>query len=623
LYPLLAIGALVAPIAGRAQLPQPRARELFAVPGVEVNTASLMPNGRVVLYSAGDSISAYDMTTRRTSLVTRGWEETLVVSPQGDRIAYSRRSEDGRTQFIWATPIDSRTGAATGPAQRVTTTQGRGPSFSPDGRLIAFGTIRAGGSDVAVVPATGGPERILATLDRMVVGTAWSVDARWIYLDVLERKGSLGPRGFMQYERLAVWARSAERVPAAGGASESLIRYSHPTGGNGEGQITGQIAFYRSDRNAIADGRVAYATASGVRGEIQVPPGAEPGFDIGPPGLLVRTTRRVAAHLLNVADGTVRDLLSGTQLSFLPVWSADGRWLALRDSSEGHRQITIMNADGSHLRRYPAAMTMLGGSMHWSPNGQLLAYYAGAGQPLVVLDPATGNSRVAFAAPEATFIDFTWRPDGRSIVLVRRSMNGLNEVHEAQLDGTNRKLRDIAAEFVYTMFISDQLILGGNPGTPSNRYALIPTSGGPEQYVPGGIGRRRWPGVSSDGKWLLFQLRGSTENAATSVELVTTGGDSSRTLSLPFEVALENPPFDLDGRHVILVGKVPGEDVFKIFLVPLNGDTPRTLATIPGTPRGRLDLSPDGGTLAFTTVGPPTSTIFQLDFGPMLAAVRR
>ena len=87
------------------------------------------------------------------------------VSPQGDRLAFSRSSEDGTGDFVWTMPIDPKTGMATGQAQRVSlrpTTSG--PKFSPDGKMLVF---RAGprpdgpgtGTEVIVVPSTGGAER--------------------------------------------------------------------------------------------------------------------------------------------------------------------------------------------------------------------------------------------------------------------------------------------------------------------------------------------------------------------------------------------------------------------------------------------------------------------------------
>ena len=631
-YLLLAVGALVAPIAGRAQVPrtqapQPKVRQIATIPRVDVGAAERMPNGRVIIYNVGDSLMAYDLGTKRSTLITRDAPgNEFSISPTGDRIAWGHQ-----TQLIWSMPLDAQTGTAAGPAQRVSLSQGDTPSLSPDGKLIAFARFTPNGNDLAVVPATGGAEQILAKYDRGIYTTSWSGDGKWIFV------------GFG-------WpTRALERVPAAGGPSERAISYS----GAGEGSIDGRIAFYRPDARARTEGRIAYVTTSGGQGEFRIPPGTWTGSD--PPGvwsaqsLLIHTTRPSAAHMLNLADGTVRDLLPGALNSRAPVWSPDGRRLALQTGTSEHFEITVMNADGSQLRRYPVSVdptttsmgnrvppTGLGTHMSWSPSSQTLAYYAGAGATtLAVLDPATGRTHVVSSAPpDGAIQNFIWRPDGKSIVLIKQTMNDAvdiiqserrlrrSEVYETLLDGTERKLRDIAAEFPDSRpggFISDRLLVMGAPRWES---AVISIAGGTAQKLPGTDHRLPSPGVSTDGKWVLWLIR-NTDGGITSVQLMTNEGDSLRTMNLPFEVDRRFPysAFLPDGQHVILVGKPPGEGTSKIFLVPLNGETPRVLTQVQGRLTGMFDISPDGKTLVYTVEGTPTSTIYELDVTPILQSI--
>ena len=60
-----------------------------------------MPNGRVVLYNNHDSIMAYDLAAKRSTLVTRDFDGALTISRAGDRIAYARESEDKKTDVAW------------------------------------------------------------------------------------------------------------------------------------------------------------------------------------------------------------------------------------------------------------------------------------------------------------------------------------------------------------------------------------------------------------------------------------------------------------------------------------------------------------------------------------------
>ena len=100
-----------------------------------------------------------------------------------------------------------------------------------------------------------------------------------------------------------------------------------------------------------------------------------------------------------------------------PVWSRDGRWLALDTiDEEGNRQISAIRSDGEGLR-----VVALGTSATWGP-GRLLAY-AAAGE-VHILDLDSGETRVIGRGSRVSWsprgdllvIDSTLvRPDGTSV----------------------------------------------------------------------------------------------------------------------------------------------------------------------------------------------------------------
>lgn len=244
----------------RTQVPHPKIREMATIPGAAVDEAVRLPNGRVVLYTVGDTIMAYDPTAKRGTLVTRGFDEELAISRTGDRIAYvAHESEDVTMNGIWVMPINRRTGFAVGRAQRISTSAGNSPIFSPDGKLVAFSAERTRETwDLVVVPTAGGTERTIARYDKYFMPVSWSADGKGVFVQ-------MGRRGDPSV--------SIERVSAAGGRRESLMSYSPPSPfANITGQIGGYIAFYRPDIAAWAEGRLAYVTASGKRGEVRIPP---------------------------------------------------------------------------------------------------------------------------------------------------------------------------------------------------------------------------------------------------------------------------------------------------------------------------------------------------------------
>ena len=290
-YRLLAVGALVAPTLTSAQAPQPKLRQIASIP-VLVDDAVLMPNGRVILYVVNvdttSAIFAYDLASKRSTLVTGHCTGDLSVSPAGDRIAFGHEAEDGKAYFIATMPINPATGAAAGPVQRLSVGKNGAPNFSPDGKLIAFTSVVGAERVLAVVPAVGGPERVLWRSAKPMSPKAWSADGKWIFVEV--GKGSS--------------ERSLARVPAQGGPAEALFSYAGYVA-----SIDSDVAFYM-DKNSRAKrvSRISYVTRSGERGDFDVPPGSQraryAGLESGAKWLLMQ----IAPNTTGTVTSTVYEL---------------------------------------------------------------------------------------------------------------------------------------------------------------------------------------------------------------------------------------------------------------------------------------------------------------------------
>jgi Tol biopolymer transport system component len=624
-YLLLAVGALVAPLAVRAQapkapIPEATVRELATIEG-NVSDFVRLPNGRIVIYRVDDGTFVYDVTTKRRTLLGTDMLPAS-VSPQGDRFAFLRLSEDRTGRFVWTMPIDPRTGIATGEAQRVSlhAESGKLAAFSPDGGTIAYfaGPLPDGTCNLTLVPATGGPERVVAHYPDTVRSAGWREDGKWLYV---ETEG----------------ATVIERVPVAGGPSERLFPHTALTGHWAVGlSPDARVAIFQDNPN-----RFYYRTASGEEGEIPVslPPLDDGwGYDFTLESMRYATITQVhheRVRILDVATGQARDLLPGSLATMAPAWSPDGRRIAVLIGNLSHYEIAIMNADGSGLRRYPLPAQLDGwGDPHtsWSPDAHFLAFrardrrvfgFTDQASHLVLLDVTSGETRVLANASPGFFDNLVWRSDGKAIRVLKARKNGGPGGHgtvvDIALDGTERVVRDITAE-LHTAndlsFISDREAVVTTARTDAGiaRY-VVPLDGGAARRLPdSGLksGTERW---MIDGDRLFIH-----DSHETRVTILSTAGDATRTLRLPFgDTRGAAYP---GGTQVLYVGQVTGDSLWTIFLVPLDGSAPRALGEIPGgTTGGSIVASPDGKLIAYTSEGTHTSTLLEVDFGPALKAI--
>jgi dipeptidyl aminopeptidase/acylaminoacyl peptidase len=270
-----------------------------------------------------DRLYVFDLSTRAaTRLLSGDYDDAAPSwSPDGQSIAFvSRRRPDfDRTDNYDLYVVESRPGAE--PRQLTTFTGpdmspdwgSRPPAWSPDGKLIAY--VQGGPLEllyyavqsVAVVPAAGGPARVLTRgLDRNVLSPAFSSDGQSV-LFLLE-----GDRVY----HLA-------RVPAAGGAVERLVE--------------GQRAL--TDLEVGRDGRLAVASsASDVPAELY----AVEGRELRP---LTRQNEawRASVRLAPVEEITVRSR-DGTEIH--------GFMVKPPDYQAGRRYPTILRIHGGPVWQF-------------------------------------------------------------------------------------------------------------------------------------------------------------------------------------------------------------------------------------------------------------------------------
>ncbi len=636
-YRVLAVGALVAPMTGRAQgprspVPPAKVRELATIEG-DVSGFVRLPSGRALIYSVGDSTFAYDVATKHRTLLGTDMSPNS-VSPQGDRFAFSRSAEDHTGAFLWTMPIDPGTGIATGPAHRVSLrpTDRERARFSPDGTLLAFnaGPRPDGTWDVSLVPATGGAERIVANCPGpMNVG--WSADGQSLFME-----------GGSPHVPI-------DRVPIAGGARESLFPYTPVTVRWVVGlSPDARIALFQHNPDGFY-----YRTASGTEGEIPValPPLDDGwGLDFSLQSMRYATMtvdHHSAVRIVDLATGQAHDLVPGNVPTSAPAWSPDGRRIAALIGNLSHYEIAIMNADGSGLRRYPLPKQLDGWGdpwkQPWSPDGRFLAFRArdrrkvgwqDLESQLVVLDVNTGTIRVLASVSPGRIGGFVWRSDGKAIRAIEyvsdaRTRQNRPSIVEIGVDGATRRLRDIAAEFPELRgveFTSDREVVVGVAADQKIQRFLVSVDGGTARPLPDvatepGLNSGEGVGQVIGGPWVVLPRRDARGDWP-ALTFLSTRGDSTVTMRLPFGslggAALPN------GTYLIVGHTTKGDRQWRLYVVGLDGSTPRLIGDAPAEwDTKSLAPSPDGKLLAYTSEGRYTSKIFEIDFAPSLQALMK
>jgi Tol biopolymer transport system component len=422
---------------------------------------SLSPDGKFVVYGAqlGDESEVLLQRVGGASVqnLTAGIDAdcfTPAMSPDGMRIAF-RSEQEGGGLFVMG---------ATGESPRRVTDFGFNPAWSPDGTQLAFASrptfnplSRQALSSLHVVDVTGGSPRQLPVPDAMQ--PSWSPNGRWIAYWGYEAGG-----------RRDLFATAVE-----GGRIVRLTEDA-PTDWNPVWSADGTSLYYISDRGGVMDlWRMPMdpesATPTGA--PVQVTSGvgaglAYVGFSADDSTVAFASVTaltdvyRIAFDLERRTLGGPRERVPGTRYCSPPVFSPDGEWMTVtrmarqedlfvaRADGTDWRQITqdefkdrspVWNHDGSRVYFFSDrsglyqvwSCTPDGGDLtqHTGPPGQMmLPFLSPDGSRMVcsdidgrlyLADPrktAAEQTPVALPQPggsEARQLGYTWSHDGKYV----------------------------------------------------------------------------------------------------------------------------------------------------------------------------------------------------------------
>lgn len=613
-FAVLAASCLV-PIPGNAQGPALTAREIATL-DTWVEDAVLLPSGQAIVYVRGDSIVAYHLATKQSTLIARGMEYGFTMSPAGNRLAFGSMSADGQRLLVWSVPIDPQIGAPTGEPRPVSQSEGGYPSFSPDGRTIAFGIYGEAGTGIlALVPAEGGAERIVATVPSTLWSITWSQDGQWVDVVSGVSRDSL---------------RTVERVPLAGGPATTRFTVRPPFQVF-EGQLEGVIAFYRADATSVARGELSYLTADGQRGAAQIPAGARLRSPLSSRVLMGRTTSPPAtAHLLSVFDGTVRDLgVADVQPSSFK-YSPDGSHLAMVTASgTPAASVVLVDSGGGAPRRYPVPELFFIGP--WSPDGATIPFSHAGGSSIGLLDVESGRSRtLAIGVPPVR--NLRWAPDGTTLIAganVGTARSPRVVITALAPDGSMRQVFDAgtAVPNARAAFVAEGGGVVVAPPLPVTQLFL--RSLDEEQLravplLPAPPGERLLPDQTLQSQWFLsFVQRADLRVTAVDVLTVATGA----VRRVPLDAPVKRLPLGIlpSGDRFFATRANATDSLPEYFIISGEGETLTPARRLPSglNISGFLSFSPDGRTLPFVRQGAPTTTLYEVDLTPVLLGRQR
>ena len=468
-----------------------------------------------------------------------GSEFSPAVSPDGKRVAFSWQREGEDAADIYTLEL-----GATEPAQLTNTLQHEtSAAWSPDGASIAFvrttlgggGVLWGGRSALAVMPAVGGPARVIngvrpAMLIESVrpsLRVVWAPNGRALIVGHQEQPDSPfhlvrvsldsgeietlttgGPEGSRTYDpalspdgrTLAFVGRSGTSglFTAAIASAGTIASEPQPAGRDLEGwewcpawTANGEELIFAASGNVLQRGlwRVSPSRPDPPRQLESLGPNASCASVFPDGRRLVYTQRSVDFNIWRVrispngkATDEGRRFLSSTLYDAVPRYSPDGRHIVFESDRGGTKGIWVANADGSNARVVFMDEARPAGSPAWSPDGRRIVFDAMTeGQSEVYVVNAAGGPPLRLTHDSGGDAISTWSRDGRWVYFTGR---GRNIWKVSGAGGEPEQVTHIAGFGMYALESSDgKFLYFAHQDEAVQRLMRMPIGGGEPEPV--------------------------------------------------------------------------------------------------------------------------------------------
>jgi Tol biopolymer transport system component len=339
-----------------------------------------------------------------------GSEEGPSFSPDGSQVAF--RGNQNKQWDIYVKLIGS------GPPLRLTSDVGTHwyPAWSPDGKGVAFTARHENGRNgLFLMPALGGPERLLAELDGEWRFADWSPDGKWIAVspsgDNFDSASGVTLISAQTGERRELVKQDAEMSQSAFGCFSPdgrQLAFLKMRGAFGQlylADLTAGMRLSGRPRQIIpgtleaqfpawtADGReivfmLGFASSNGSLARVRVNGGPVRkipglGYTAGPIGIARQGGRMafsrggIDADIWRVntkGKETPRKWIASTVYDVAGEYSPDGQRIAFSSNRSGPREIWVSDADGGNAVQLTHFGGPITGSARWSPDGRWIAF---------------------------------------------------------------------------------------------------------------------------------------------------------------------------------------------------------------------------------------------------------
>jgi len=447
--------------------------------------------------------------------------------------------------------------------------------WTADGKQILTALWRCEPDEtrIALIPAAGGPARILPTRAKSPWDPSLSPDGRFLVYDSPTREG-VGVSGF---EIFLLFLEGGQEVP--------LVRL--PYGG--------WYPFWMPDGKRV----LFISDRTGTKGfwAIDVVEGKPQGI----PRLL--------------KDGVGRGVRPNG-------FTRQGAFYYTTNNSIADVYVTELDpAEVKMLRQpAPAAPRLVGSNSapSWSPDGRRLAYYRRGDQEakspmLVILSVETGEEREVPVKLDQALDPVSWYPDGKSVLVSEWDSSKREQVAFYRVDtetGDHRLVRSSAGPGPVGALLSPdgKTIFFLTGGEPKLRGGVVARDIGTGQereiarapYLAGnGWGRAA---VSPDGSFVAFRSP-VDEHQWTALRIVSATGGELRELFRFRQSETNNKDgtaWTPDGRNILFVRCTGKDGIPELWRIPIAGGEPQRTG-LSMESMGFVAPHPDGRRIAFDT----------------------